>query len=130
MTRFKTALASLAAAAMLSIPATLAQADLSAADIQAIEGKSGIRVFSSDGDFVGLTNGLNVSRDRARLFLLPRSGSIFRLRGRDVIVTTRTDLLTLRGNDLVLDASTQRLRVKVQTPSSDQDGALTILLLN
>ena len=62
--------------------------------------------------------------------MLPRSGSIFRLRGRDVIVTTKTDFLTRRGNDLVLDASTQRLRVKVQNPASDEDGALTILLLN
>ena len=130
MTRLKTALASIATAAMLSIPATLAQADLSPADIQAVDGKSGIRVYSSDGDFVGLTNGLRVSGERTRLFLLPRSGSIFRLRGRDVIVTTRTEFLTLRGNDLVLDASTQRLRIKTQSPASDQDGALTILLLN
>ena len=130
MTRLKTALASIATAAMLSIPATLALADLSPADIQAVDGKSGIRVYSSDGDFVGLTNGLRVSGERTRLFLLPRSGSIFRLRGRDVIVTTRTEFLTLRGNDLVLDASTQRLRIKTQSPASDQDGALTILLLN
>ena len=130
MTRFTTALASLATATMLSLPATLAQADLSATDIQAVNGKSGIRVFSSDGDFVGLTNGLRISGERTRLFLLPRSGSNFRLRGREVLETTRTDLLTLRGNDLVLNANTLRLRTKVQNPASDQDGALTILLLN
>ncbi|WP_299042399.1 hypothetical protein [uncultured Tateyamaria sp.] len=129
MTGFKTALASIATAAMLSVPATVTHADLSPSDIQAINGQSGIRVFSADGDFVGLTNGLRVSGERTRLFLLPRSGSIFRLRGRDVIITTKTDFLTLRGNDLVLDASTQRLRIKVQTPASDEDGALTILLL-
>lgn len=130
MTGFKAPLATLAATALLSVSATFAQADLSPADITAVDGKSGIRVYSSDGDFVGLTNGLRVSGNRTRLFLLPRSGSIFRRRGRDIIITTTTDQLTLRGSDLVLDASTQRLRVKVQKTASGQTGALTILLLN
>ncbi|MBY5932302.1 hypothetical protein KUV51_04755 [Tateyamaria omphalii] len=129
MTRLQTTLKAFTMAAAFTLAATGSQADLSAEDIAAFDGKSGVRVYSSDGDFVGVTNGLRVSGERVRLFLLPRSGSIFRLRGRDVIVTTKTDLISRRGNDLVLDADTLRLRIKAQNPASDQDGALTILLL-
>ncbi|KIC48551.1 hypothetical protein [Tateyamaria sp. ANG-S1] len=129
MTRLYSAAKTLAAVTALALTTTAAHADLTAKDIAAFDGKSGVRVYSSDGDFVGTTNGLRVSGERVRLFLLPRSGSIFRLRGRDVIVTTKTDLITRRGNDLVLDADTLRLRIKAQNPASDQDGALTILLL-
>ncbi|APX11704.1 hypothetical protein [Tateyamaria omphalii] len=129
MPRFKTTLKTLAAVAVASFAATVSNAALTADDIQTLDGKSGIRVYSADGDFVGVTNGLRLSGERARLFLLPRSGSIFRLRGRDVIITTKTDLMTRRGNDLVLDADSLRLRIKAQNPASDQDGALTILLL-
>ncbi|WP_299741870.1 hypothetical protein [uncultured Tateyamaria sp.] len=114
----------------LGLSATVAHADLSPSDIAAIDGKSGIRVYSSDGDFVGLTNGLRINQDRTRLFLVPRAGSIFRLRGKDVIVTTKTDLLTLQDGNIVIDADTQRLRIKARSSSSDDDGIVTILLLN
>ncbi|WP_299200436.1 hypothetical protein [uncultured Tateyamaria sp.] len=114
----------------LGLSATVAQADLNPSDIAAIDGKSGIRVYSSDGDFVGLTNGLRINQDRTRLFLVPRAGSIFRLRGKDVIVTTKTDLLTLQDGNIVIDADTQRLRIKARSSSSDDDGIVTILLLN
>ncbi|WP_299699365.1 hypothetical protein [uncultured Tateyamaria sp.] len=126
MTFIKSTLAALT----LGLTATVAQADLSPSDIAAIDGKSGIRVYSADGDFVGLTNGLRINQDRTRLFLVPRAGSIFRLRSKDVIVTTTTDQLTLQGGNIVLDADTQRLRVKARSSSSDGDGILTILLLN
>ncbi|MCB4379174.1 hypothetical protein FZX02_01655, partial [Synechococcus sp. MU1644] len=106
----------------LGLSATVAHADLSPSDIAAIDGKSGIRVYSSDGDFVGLTNGLRINQDRTRLFLVPRAGSIFRLRGKDVIVTTKTDLLTLQDGNIVIDADTQRLRIKARSSSSDDDG--------
>lgn len=130
MKRYATILRTLAAAIKLSVPATFAHADLSAADIAAIDGKSGIRVFSSDTAFVGITNGLSIREDRVRLFVVPRAGSISRFRGRDVIITTKTNLLTLRNGDLFLDADERRLRVKVQNPASNEDGALTIILFN
>ena len=117
-----------ATALLLSLTATVASADLSPADIQAVDGKSGIRVFTSDGNFVGVTNGLRVGGKHTRLFLFNRAGSIFRTRGRDVIITTSPDQLTLRGSDLVLDANTQRLRNKAQKPASGTSGAITIFL--
>lgn len=130
MTRVSTTLKSIAAALMLSLPATLAHADLSPADISAINGKSGIAVFSSDGEFVGNTFGLRISGDRTRLFLLSRSGSTFNLRGgRDVIITTFTDNLDLQGNRLVIDATERRLKVKSHT-SGGSDNPVTIHLLH
>ncbi|MEL6888570.1 MAG: hypothetical protein AAFO86_07655 [Pseudomonadota bacterium] len=117
-----------AAALMMSVTATIAAADLSAADIQAIEGKSGIRVFTADGDFLGVSNGIRVGSRNTKLFLFNRSGSVFRFRGRDVVITTPADQLTLRGNDLVLEASTQRVRNKAQSPASDSAGAITVFL--
>lgn len=130
MKRFANTLKTLTAALMLSIPASLAQADLSGSEIAAINGKSGIRVYSSDGEFVGQTFGLRISGERTRLFLLSRSGSTFNLRGgRDVVITTYTDMLTLRGNQLVLDADERRLKVKAHT-SGSSDNRITIHLLN
>ena len=117
-----------AAALMMSVTATVAAADLSAADIQAIDGKSGIRVFTADGDFLGVSNGIRVGSRNTKLFLFNRSGSVFRFRGRDVVITTPADQLTLRGNDLVLEASTQRVRNKAQSPASDSAGAITVFL--
>ncbi|MEL7132260.1 MAG: hypothetical protein AAGK77_07600 [Pseudomonadota bacterium] len=130
MTRLHTTAKTLASALLISLAAPLAQADLSPADIQVIDGRSGLQVFSSDGALIGTTNGLRVSGDRARLFVRPRVGSIRRLQGRDVVITTKTDLLTLRSGALVLDADERRVRTKVQNPSSRETGPLTILLLN
>ena len=130
MKRFAKTLKTLTAAMILGLPATFAQADLSLAEINAINGKSGIRVYSSDGEFVGQTFGLRIKGDRTRLFLLSRSGSTFNLRGgRDVIITTFTDRLTLQGNRLVLDADERRLRVKAFT-SGGSSNPITIHLLN
>ncbi|WP_415920811.1 hypothetical protein [Tateyamaria sp. SN6-1] len=124
MTMFKAA----ATALMLSLSATVASADLSAADIAAVDGKSGIRVYTADGDFLGVSNGIRVGSRNTKLFLFNRSGSIFRFRGRDVVVTTPADQLTLRGNDLFLEASTQRVRNKAFKPASDSAGPITIFL--
>ncbi|MEM7631182.1 MAG: hypothetical protein AAF227_04070 [Pseudomonadota bacterium] len=123
-----TFLKSTATAILLSLTATVAAADLSAADIQAVDGKSGIRVYTADGDFVGVSNGIRVDARNTKLFLFNRSGSIFRFRGRDVVVTTPADQLTLRGNDLILAANTQRVRNKAQKPASDSAGAITVFL--
>jgi len=124
MTFFKTT----AAALMMTVTATVAAADLSAADIQAIDGKSGIRVYTADGDFLGVSNGIRVGSQNTKLFLFNRAGSVFRFRGRDVVITTPADQLTLRGNDLVLEATTQRVRNKAQSPASDSAGAITVFL--
>lgn len=130
MKRLTKTLKTLTAALMIAVPATVAQADLSGSEIAAINGKSGIRVFSSDGEFVGQTFGLRINGDRTRLFLLSRSGSTFNLRGgRDVIITTKTDKLSLNGNQLVLDATERRLRTKAWT-SGSSDNRITIHLLN
>ncbi|MEL7261385.1 MAG: hypothetical protein AAFU63_12690 [Pseudomonadota bacterium] len=123
-----TFLKSTATAVLLSLTATVAAADLSAADIQAVDGKSGIRVYTADGDFLGVSNGIRVGARNTKLFLFNRSGSIFRFRGRDVVVTTPADQLTLRGNDLILAANTQRVRNKAQKPASDSAGAITVFL--
>lgn len=130
MKRFTTAAKTLTAALALSMSATFAHASLSSSDISAINGKSGIRVYASDGEFVGQTFGLRISGERTRLFLLSRSGSTFNLRGgRDVIITTHTDKLTLRGNQLVLDADERRLKTKAHT-SGGGSNPITIHLLS
>ncbi|WP_299042402.1 hypothetical protein [uncultured Tateyamaria sp.] len=130
MTRVSTTVKAIATALVLSLPATLAQANLSPAEVSAINGKSGIRVYSSDGEFVGQTFGLRISGDRTRLFLLSRSGSTFNLRGgRDVVITTFTDNLSLQGNRLVINATERRLKVKSHT-SGGSDNPVTIHLLH
>ena len=128
MTCMTSKFATLATAALISLTAGMAAAELSAADIEAVNGKSGIRVYTSDGDFVGVTNGLRVGSKHTRLFLFNRAGSVFRFRGRDVVITTSADQLTRQGADLILDANTQRLRNKAQKPQSDSSGPITIFL--
>lgn len=123
-------LARMAAAAAILLAGTVtAQADLSAAEISAIDGKSGIRVFSSDGGFVGVTNGVSVRGERTRLFLIARSGSFLRSRGRDVNITTFTDRLTLKEGAIVLDAPRQTIQLRAGGPIFIDDGPIEIALL-
>lgn len=126
MNRIKTTLGALA----LGLTATVAQADLSPSQVEAIDGKSGIRVYSSDGDFIGVTNGLRINQDRTRLFLLRRAGSIFRGRGDTIVITTKTDMLTLRDGGIVLDADTRRLRVKAKTSGPGASRTVTVHILS
>ena len=87
------------------LTAGIAQADLSDADKDQIAGKSGLRVFTSDGAFVGVTNGLYFRGDRIRLFVVNKVGSSFRPVSDDLNVTTFSDKVTLNGSDLILDVS-------------------------
>ena len=120
-----------AVAISASLLATSAQADLSPADIQAIDGRSGLAVLSSDGALLGRTNGINFTQDRVRLFIIQQPGSLFRGRGgKDIVVTTFTTNVTLRGSNVVLDADAQRLRTKAGGSFTDDSSPLTILLLN
>ncbi|WP_299687030.1 hypothetical protein [uncultured Tateyamaria sp.] len=128
MSRLKTAATGIATALFLTLPAGMAAAELSQSDIATITGQSGLRVVTSDGDFVGVSNGVRVGSRHTRLFLFNRTGSVFRFRGRDVVITTSADQLSLRDGVLVLDATTQRLRNKAQTPASDSSGPITIFL--
>jgi len=111
-------------------PAGFVQADLSASDIQAIDGKSGLRVFSADGSFLGLTNGITANPDRTRLFVVPRSGSLFRFRGKDIVITANTSLVSLRGSDLIVEATDQRLRRTAKTSNSSSFDPVRIYLLH
>lgn len=130
MTNLRIAAKSCAIFMLALMPAATAHADLSASDIEAVNGKSGIRVFSADGSFVGITNGISISNDRARLFVVPRSGSLFRSRGKDIVITADTALVARRGNDLIVEATDQRLRRTAKTPASMSLEPVRIYLLN
>ena len=122
--------AALLTAIALTLPAT-AQADLSSADISALSNGPKGRVLASDGAILGTIDGVSVSGDRAKLFVLTRGGNIFRRTGgKDIVVTTRTDKLTRRGSDLVMDADAQRVRIKANTSFTDDSSPITILLLD
>ncbi|WP_299140699.1 hypothetical protein [uncultured Tateyamaria sp.] len=111
--------------------ATTAQADLSPADVDTLNQRVKYPVLASDGSVLGTMDGISFQGDRARIFVRSRGGNIFRRTGgKDIVVTTRTDLLTLRGNQLVMDADTQRVRVKANKSFTDDSSPITILLLN
>ncbi|MEO0378817.1 MAG: hypothetical protein AAF252_01010 [Pseudomonadota bacterium] len=113
------------------LTAGFAHADLSDSDKDQIAGKSGLRVFTSDGAFVGITNGLNFQGDRIRLFVLNKVGSSFRTISDDLTVTTFTDKVTLNGSDLILDASKQRFGNAISSRFSDDDsGPRDVVLLS
>ena len=113
------------------LTAGIAQADLSDADKDQIAGKSGLRVFTSDGAFVGVTNGLYFRGDRIRLFVVNKVGSSFRPVSDDLNVTTFSDKVTLNGTDLILDVSKQRFRNAIPPKMfRDDDGPRDVVLLS
>lgn len=129
MTTFNTTLR--AAAAALVLTTGFAHADLSAADQAQIDGKSGLRVFTSDGAYLGITNGLRFfNGDRIRMFIVTKAGSKFRPKVDEVNLTTFTDKVTLQGSDLILDATRQKLRAATPPKDDFQDDALSVALLH
>ncbi|MEL6807420.1 MAG: hypothetical protein AAFO97_06540 [Pseudomonadota bacterium] len=116
----------------LLLSTALAQAELSSADKDQIAGKTGLRVFTSDGAFVGVTNGLYfLQGDRIRLFVLKRVGSSFRNISDDLTVTTFTDKVTRNGSDLILNVSKQRFRNAIPPRLfRDDDGPRDVVLLS
>ncbi len=116
----------------LVFTAPLAMAELTVADRQTISTQNGLRVVSSDGAVIGLTDGVSFQKDRTRLYLLARGGSIFRIGGggKDIVVTTYTDTLSLRGSDIVLNADKQRVRNKANGSFTDDSAPFEILLLD
>lgn len=129
MSTLKQTLSTLVVTAIMAMPAAMAQANLTPAEVSALDGKSGIRVLTSDGAYIGTTNGINIRQERTRMFLRPLQGSIFRRSHNDIVVTTLTGNLTLRGNDLVLADDKQRVRIKANYSASDDTPQVTILLL-
>ena len=112
------------------LTAGIAQADLSEADKDQIAGKIGLRVFTSDGAFIGVTNGLYFRGDRIRIFVLNKAGSSFRPITDDLNVTTFTDKVTLVESDLILDESKQRFRSAIPPRFFyDDDGPRDVVLL-
>lgn len=129
MLAIKKTFSTLAVTVLLAMPAAMAQAQLSSAEISALDGKSGIRVLTSDGRYIGTTNGLNIGQERTRMFLRPLRGSIFSRGRNNIVVTTLTDKLTLRDGNLVLGDTTQRVRTKANYSASDDTPQVEILLL-
>lgn len=121
-----------ASALAIIMTAGVAQAELSDADKDQITGKSGLRVFTSDGAFVGVTNGQYFFRgDRMRLFVLIRAGSSVRPISDDLNVTTFTDKVTLNGSDLILDETRQVFRNAIPPRMfRDDDGPRDVVLLS
>ncbi|MEX0312423.1 MAG: hypothetical protein AB3N17_19515 [Tateyamaria sp.] len=125
-----TSMKSTALALLTLLPATALHADLSPSDIAAVNGKSGIRVFSAEGSFLGLTNGVRIADARTRLFVVPRSGSLFRTRGKDLVITADTELVSLRGGDLIVEATDQRLRRTAKTSATNSFEPVRIYLFD
>ncbi|MBY5932305.1 hypothetical protein KUV51_04770 [Tateyamaria omphalii] len=113
----------------IAIPGT-GHADLSSADVTALSNGPKGRVLASDGAVLGTIDGVSISGDRAKLFVLTRGGNIFRRTGgKDIVVTTTPAKLTRQGNDLVMDADAQRVRIKANKSFTDDSSPITILLL-
>jgi len=130
MQRFKGFTQPFLAVAVTVFSTVGALADLTPTDINALSGNAKLRVLSSDGAVLGVTDGIRFQGDRVRLFLLTRGGNIFRRTGgKDIVLTTRPDKLTLRGNELIMDADAQRVRVKANKSFTDDSSPITILLL-
>ena len=131
MPALKSFATSVAISLALSRAAAEAQAELSPAEVQAINGKSGLRVLSSDGVVVGTSNGINIDKERTRMFLRSSGGRVFfPSGGKEIIITVLTNQLTLRGNDLVLDADKQRLRNKAKKSFTDDSSPIEVILLS
>lgn len=112
---------------LMSVPA---QAELSAADAASIEVTKGLRLLSSDGAVIGLADDISVNKDRVRLFLYARGGSIFAVGGggKDIVVQTKTNLLTLQGSDLIIDADAQRVKNVANMSFTDDSSPIEIFL--
>ena len=108
-------------AATLALPATISHADLTAAEAVQLEKLRGVPVVSVDGALVGTIDGASVQGDRASIFLRPSQGSLFRLRGKDVVIRTPTSEISLQANAIVLNSDAQRIKIKVTKLKKDDD---------
>ena len=120
MTRSPLFLATLIALG-LSLSATDGHAELSASEAVQLEKLRGVPVVSLDGALVGTIDGASVKGDRASIFVRPSQGSLFRLRGKDVIIRTPTSEITLQANAIVLNADAQRIKIKATKIKKDDD---------
>ena len=126
----KKSLFALATAAALAVPASLAQADLSPAELEQIDGQRGIRVFSSDGAMIGVTRHVRARGDRVRLFLRQSGTRIFASRRKDINITIRAAGLTLNGDTLQVAANKQKLRVRSHTSGNSSFEPIEVILLD
>ncbi|MEO9515380.1 MAG: hypothetical protein ABJH45_26210 [Paracoccaceae bacterium] len=128
MQRLKTLM--VAGFAALSIAAVPAYADISASEIDSIKTSRSAKIISSDGALLGNLNGIRLmGNGRVRVFINARNRSIRSLRGRQVILTTRQDLLTVKGGNIVVDASRNFIRQRTQKSGSDVSAPADIVLL-
>ncbi|MEP6019101.1 MAG: hypothetical protein ABJ251_11555 [Paracoccaceae bacterium] len=128
MQRLKTLMA--AGFAALSIATVPAYADISASEIDSIKTSRSAKIISSDGALLGNLNGIRLmGNGRVRVFINARNRSIRSLRGRQVILTTRQDLLTVKGGNIVVDASRNFIRQRTQKSGSDVRAPADIVLL-
>ena len=106
-----------------------AHAELSKSDAQTIESTKGLRVLNSDGAVIGLADGISVNKDRVRMYLLAKGGSIFAVGGggKDIVVTTKTRSLTLQGTDLILDGSAEKIKNQANMSFTDDSSPIEIV---
>ncbi|WP_299687028.1 hypothetical protein [uncultured Tateyamaria sp.] len=105
----------------LCVQATSSHAELSAAEAVQLEKLRGVPVVSLDGALVGTIDGASVNGDRASIFLRPSQGSLFRLRGKDVVIRTPTSEISLQANAIVLNSDAQRIKIKATKVKKDDD---------
>lgn len=128
MTALHRTKSTLVAGLLMGVFATASHADLSPADIDRIDGQSGIPVVASDGTPLGTTNGVTIKGERARLFLVTQTGTLFNRLAFNVNIITRTDKLTLQNGSIVVDADRTQLRL-MGRKSVSEDGPVEITLL-
>ena len=117
--------------AALSMAAVPAYADISASEIDTIKTSRSAKILSSDGALLGNLNGIRLmGNGRVRVFISARNRSIRQLRGREVILTTRQDLLTVKGGNIVVDASRNFIRQRTKKSGSDVGAPADIVLLS
>lgn len=127
MTLLPRALRATIATVALGLCATLAHADLTAAEAAQVKQLRGAPVLSSDGALVGLIEGASISGDKTSLFLKPASGDILPRNGLEIIIRTNTTEVSLSGNQIILNADRQRVRTKARIKKDDSEQILVIL---
>ena len=126
MKHFRMYRAALAALA-LAFTTGAATAELSHDQAVQLEQLRGVPIVSLDGALVGTIDGASVNGGSASIFVRQVPGSLFRLRGKDIVIRTPTSEVSLRADAIVLNSDA--LRIKIKATKFDRDDEMIDIVL-